>query len=269
MRFVFRPLCVFLSAILVAGLPIQAQESSSAAAGDVQELHVRLVGDAVAAPAGKPSRHPLVLAVTDGHNAPVPSATVLVRLPNDGPSGAFNDGSRVAVLYTDMSGQVEVNNIHWGSTSGTAVVRITASKGSAHAGLLVEQVIGSAQQPSSEMASAAPKPKHAASVQPGQLQAPSKKPPMQEPALVASNANSATVSTPSDPPGIIINNHPNRQASSGASGHSKKWLWIGLGAAAAAGAAFAVAGHGSGSNSSTPASGTATIGTPSVSIGHP
>lgn len=269
MRFVFRPLCVLLSAILVAGLPIQAQESSSAASGDIQELHVRLVGDAAAAPLGKPSRHPLVLAVTDGHNAPVPSATVLVRLPNDGPSGAFNDGSRVAVLYTDMSGQVQINNIHWGSTPGTAVVRVTASKGSAHAGLLVEQVIGSYTQSSSETISAALKPKRAAQVEPGQPQTSVKKVPMQEPTLVASNANSTTVSTPSEPPGIIINNHPNRQASSGASGHSKKWLWIGLGAAAAAGAAFAVAGHGSGSSPSTSASGTATIGTPSVSIGHP
>ncbi|HXE11287.1 MAG TPA: hypothetical protein VN633_04155 [Bryobacteraceae bacterium] len=269
MRSVFRPLCVLLSAILVAGLPIQAQESSSAASGEVQELHVRMVGDAAAAPTGKPSRHPLVLAVTDGNNAPVPSATVLVRLPNEGPTGAFNDGSRVAVLYTDMSGQVEINNIHWGSTPGTAVVRITASKGNAHAGLLVEQVIGSAQQPSSETASAAPKARHAASVQPGQPQTPSKKVSMQEPTLVASNTNSTTVSTPSEPPGIVINNHPDRQASSGASGRSKKWLWIGLGAAAAAGAAFAAVGHGSGSNPSTPASGTATIGTPSVSIGHP
>lgn len=270
MRFVFRPLCVLLSAILVAGLPIQAQESSSAASGDVQELHVRLVGDAAAVPTGKASRHPLVLAVTDGHNAPVPSATVLVRLPNEGASGAFNDGSRVAVLYTDMSGHVEINNIHWGSTPGTAVVRVTASKGSAHAGLLVEQVIGSAQQPSSsETASTAPKAEHTANVQPGQPQTLSKKASMQEPTLVASNANSTTVSTPSEPPGIVINNHPDRQPSSGASGRSKKWLWIGLGAAAAAGAAFAVAGHGSGSNPSAPASGTATIGPPSVSIGHP
>lgn len=235
----------------------------------MQELHVRLVGDAVATPSGKPSRHPLVFAVTDGHNAPVPSATILVRLPNDGPSGVFNDGSRVAVLYTDMSGQVELNNIHWGTTQGTAVVRVTASKGSAHAGLLVEQVIGSAQEASSEPASAAPKAKRVAAVQPGQPQTTSKKIPMQEPTLVASNANSTTVSTPSEPPGIVVNNHPDRQASSGASGRSKKWLWIGLGAAAAAGAAFAVAGRGSGSNSSSGASGTATIGTPSVSIGHP
>jgi hypothetical protein len=269
MRFVFRPLCVLLSAILVAGLPIQAQESSSTASDDVQELHVRLVGDAVAAPPGKPSRHPLVFAVTDNHNAPVPSATILVRLPNDGPSGVFHDGSRVAVLYTDMSGQVELNNIHWGTTPGTAILRITASKGSAHAGLLVEQVIGSANEMPSESASAAPRSERGTAVQPGQPQAGSKKVPMQEPALVASNANSTTVSTPSEPPGIIINNHPDRQASSGASGRSKKWLWIGLGAAAAAGAAFAVAGRGSSSNPSTASGGSTTIGTPSVSIGHP
>lgn len=269
MRFVFRPLCVLLSAILVAGLPIQAQENSSAASGDVQELHVRLVGNAVAAPTGKLSRQPLVFAVTDGHNAPVPSATILVRLPNDGPSGVFNDGSRVAVLYTDMSGQVTVNNIHWGSTPGTAVVRVTASKGTAHAGLLVEQVIGSAREASSETASAASTSERVTAVQPGQPQTPSKKVPMQEPALVASNANSATVKTPSEPPGIVINNHPDRQASSGASGRSRKWLWIGLGAAAAAGAAFAVAGKGSGSSSPASTPGTATIGAPSVSIGHP
>lgn len=92
---------------------------------------------------------------------------------------------------------------------------------------------------------------------------------MQGPALVASNANSATVKTTPESPGIVINNHPDRQASSGAGGRSRKWLWIGLGAAAAAGAAFAAAGKGGGSSSPASTPGAATIGAPSVNIGHP
>jgi hypothetical protein len=274
MHFVLRPLSVLLSAILVAGT-VQAQDSNPTSPNEVEELHLRVIHgtQTPVAAAGQPSSQPLVIAVTDNHNAPVSSATVLVRLPTEGPTGVFTDGSRVAVLYTDMSGQVTVNNIRWGSATGTAPVRITASKGSLHAGILFEQTIGSAGSASSAPVVARSKAQPTGQPvgqpvgQPGQVKPKTQVP--EEPVLVASASNAATVSSPSDPPNVVINNHPDRQVT-GASGRSKKWLWIGLGAAAAAGAAFAFVGKGGSSNNpSTPTTTTTTVGSPTVSIGHP
>jgi hypothetical protein len=276
MRFVLRPLSIFLSAFLVAGLPIQAQGPEPA--GDVQELHVHVVSGQTSAEPGKPAEQPLIVAVTDGQGAPVPSATVLFHLPAEGPTGVFSDGSRVSISYTDLTGQVAIKNIRWGTTPGTAVIRVTATKGSAHAGMLLEQVIGAGSGNAANIAHTdTPSKTQTSKVQTSQVQ-PSKPQPgqpksnsMQEPVLVASAPDAATVNTPSEPPSVTINNNPNRQVT-GASGvgSKKKWLWIGLGVAAAAGAAIAFASKGSGSNSpSAPASTATTVGSPTVSIGHP
>lgn len=284
MRFVLRPLSIFLSAILVAGLPIQAQ-SPDAAAGEVQELHLRAVSGQTPAEPGKPSQQPLIVAVTDGHGAPVPAATVLFHLPAEGATGVFSDGSRVSILYTDLTGQVAIKNIHWGATAGTAVIRVTATKGNAHAGMLLEQAIGvGGSSTASVSRSAAPSSNktqpnqvQASPVQPNQVQIGKAQPgqpkpnSVQEPVLVASAPDAATVNTPSEPPSVVINNNPDRQVT-GASGHNskKKWLWIGIGVAAAAGAAIAFAAKGSGSKSpSTPAATGTTVGSPTVSIGNP
>jgi predicted aconitase with swiveling domain len=264
MRFVFRPLCLLLSAILVAGLPVQAQSGNPAGPDDIQELHLRVIeGQQRSVEPGKSSKTPLILAVTDGRNAPVPSATVLVRLPADGATGAFSDGSRVSVLYTDMTGQVAVTNIRWGSTEGTAVVRITASKGSAHAGILFEQTIGTVSTRAAASITAA-----SPAIQPGQPKAePSQDATISTPAASAATASAtASASAPAD---VVINNHPDRQLTGATGAHSKKWLWIGLGVAAAAGAAVAVVGKGGSSGSPSTSSSATTVGTPTVSIGHP
>src|SRR5690349_1517410 len=217
MRLVFRPLSVFLSAILVAGSLIQAQDIDSAdALPGPKELHIRVVeGERTPAEAGKLSRQPISIAVTDDHDTPVPSATVLFRLPAEAPTGVFSDGSRVSLLYTDMQGRATVSSIQWGSQPGTAVIRITASKGSAHAGLLLERVL----TVSGKSAGGA---RSADAAQPGQPKQVSP----EKPALVAS-ATPAVIppSTPSEPPSVVINNSPDRQVT-GASGKSHKWLWI-------------------------------------------
>lgn len=283
MRFVLRPLSILLSAILVAGLPIQAQGPSPA--GDVQELHLRAVGVQAPVEPGKPSQQPLIVAVTDEHGAPVPSATVLVHLPADGATGVFSDGSRVSILYTDLTGQASIKNIRWGATTGTAVIRVTASKGSAHAGMLLEQAIGgTAGTISSASRTATPSPSktqnstqtsqaQASQIQPGKAQPGQPKAnQIQEPVLVASTADAETVNAASEPPSVTINNNRDRQVT-GASGRTssskKKWLWIGIGVAAAAGAAIAFAAKGGSSSPSTPASTATTVGSPTVSIGHP
>src|SRR6185437_1892575 len=134
MSIFFRTLSVLLSGILAAGSCLQAQNVTPADSSDVQELHIRVVEGA---DSGRATTQPLTVAITDGRGSPVPNATVLFRLPSDAPTGIFSDGSRVAVLYTDMEGHAAVKNIQWGASSGTAVIRVTASKGAAHAGLLI------------------------------------------------------------------------------------------------------------------------------------
>src|SRR6185437_13303670 len=149
MRIFFRPLSVLLSGILAAGSCLEAQNITPPDSSDVQELHLRVVEGSGAS---RSSTQPLTVAVTDGRGAPVSNATVLFRLPSDAPTGIFSDGSRVAVIYTDLEGHASIKNIQWGASSGTAVVRVTASKGTTHAGLLVEQVL----RPSRTSAAPAP-----------------------------------------------------------------------------------------------------------------
>jgi hypothetical protein len=57
-------------------------------------------------------------------------------------------------------------------------------------------------------------------------------------------------------------------ASQGSHSGSKKWLWIGLAAGGGAGAGLFLAGR-AGSNSSATATGSTTIGAPSIALGHP
>jgi hypothetical protein len=293
MRIFFRPLSVLLSGILAVGSCLEAQNITPADSSDVQELHIRVV-EGTGASGG--SIRPLTVTVTDGRGSAVSNATVLFRLPSDVPTGLFSDGSRVAVLYTDLEGHASVKNIQWGASSGTAVIRVTASKGTTHAGLLVEQVLGPSKTsaaltpppaPSTLNAdptvstaptvSTVPAPEAANIVHPAPVGEPA---PVGQPAhspaersskpiLISAQGATLPSSTTSEEPTVQITSNRPVQLT-GASGKSKKWLWIGIGSAAAAGMAFAFVGKGSGSSSSqTPGSPSLSIGTPSVSIGHP
>jgi hypothetical protein len=264
MRFLVRSLSVLLSAILAVGSSMEAQSVNPAGSSEVQELHIRVLnGEPAPLEPGKQSRQALTVAVTDDQGKPVPSATVLFRLPAEGASGVFADGSRVAVLYSDLQGQVTIRNIQWGSTPGTAVIRVTAAKGTAHAGLLIEQVLTLAKRAEDDNGSAPPPVGQPAEVKSADLQ--------QHPDLHPAPATDPTPSsqTPAAAPRVIISN--NRQSGiTGASGKSRKWLWIGLGSAAAAGAALAFIGKGGSPGGGTqPGQSGTTIGTPSISIGHP
>lgn len=274
MRIFFRSLSVLLSGILAAGSCLEAQNVTPADTGDIQQLHLRVVGDSGSA---RNSSQPVAVVVTDGNNSPVANATVLFRLPSDAPGGVFSDGSRVAVVYSDTKGLAEIKSIQWNATSGTATIRVTATKGTAHAGLLIEQVLSRAKNsaariPADDHAAA----EHTALAQPSPALAPA---PLGQPAEtqaehpkrpVIISAQGATVSgspRTEEPTVQITTSRPSQLT--GASGKSKKWLWIGLGTAAAAGAAVAFAGKGGASNTQTPGSPSLSIGTPSVSIGRP
>lgn len=288
MRILFRPLSVLLSGILAVGSCLQAQNVTPADSSEVQELHIRVVEGADSA---RTPTQPITVAVTDGRGLPVANATVLFRLPSDAPTGLFSDGSRVAVIYTDMQGQAAVKNIKWAASSGAAVIRVTATKGSAHAGLLIEQALSrsknvAATAPQSEPSAntshtpsasdALPEPKTSSIARlqalgqpaPGQPAPPSAKR-IGQPTPIAAQDVTAPSPTVSEQPTVQITTNRPAQLT-GATGKSRKWLWIAIGGAAAAGMAFAFAGKGNGSGSSqTAGSPSFSIGTPSVSIGHP
>jgi hypothetical protein len=232
-----------LLTVLITVTPIGAQLPPA-----VSGLQLRLLESDPAAPVGSRSTKGFTVEVTDAAGA-VADAAVAFRLPENGPTGAFADGSHAAVAYTDAAGRAHISGILWGTTAGAAELRITAAKGAAHAGLLLEHTLTS----------------RTAMAQPGVL-----KPSVvtaAEPAILVTarsgaSAPIAPAASPKDEvPSVTVTN-----ASPGQQPHSKKWLIVLLVAAGgAAGAAFAFKGKGTPSAPSTPS---LSIGSPTISIGH-
>lgn len=252
-----KSLSSFLSLVLIpliAVLPIRAQ-LSSAPAGTEATLQLRIV---------ESSANKFMVEVTEGASVPAAGAAVAFRLPDTDPAGTFADGSHGTVVYTDINGRAQVAGIRWNRSSGVANVRITAAKGAAHAGLIVEQPIAP-NVVAVPVAKAVPQPAVAqpAVAQPGVLQSPAKIV-KAEPIPVA-HSGASTPIAPAPPPSVSVTN---TSASPGETAHSsKKWLVILLVAGAAgAGAAFAFKGKGA---SAAPAAPSLSIGNPSISIGHP
>jgi len=248
-----KSLSSFLSLVLIpliAVLPIRAQ-LPPASSGTEATLQLRIV---------ESSANKFMVEVTDGAAVPTPGAAVAFRLPDTDPTGTFADGSHATVVYTDINGRAQVVGIQWNRPSGVATVRITAAKGAAHAGLLVEQPIAPNVVPV-PVAKAVPQP---AVTQPGVLQPQPAKIVKAEPIAIAHSGASAPV-VPAPPPSVSV---INTNASPGETAHSsKKWLVVLLVAGAAgAGAAFAFKGKGA---SAAPAASALSIGNPSISIGHP
>jgi hypothetical protein len=258
-----KSLSSFLSVVLVpliAVLPIRAQ-LPPAPSGTEATLQLRMV---------ESSANKFMVEVTDGAAVPAAGAAVAFRLPDSDPAGTFGDGSHAAVVYTDINGRAQVAGIQWNRASGVASVRITAARGAAHAGLIVEQpiapnvvavpVANAVAQP----AVAQPAVAQPAVTQPGVLESPAAKIVQAEPLAIAHSGASTPVA-PAPPPSVSVTN---TKASPGETVHSsKKWLVVLLVAGAAgAGAAFAFKGKGA---SAAPAAPSLSIGNPSISIGHP
>ena len=270
MSIICRPITALLSALLVLGPALDAQIPSTSPDQSIQELHLRVVeGAGLEYKTGSLSDRILVVAVTDQAGSPVPSAAVLFRLPDEGATGAFTDGTRVTIAYSDMQGLATVRNIQWGSTPGPVVLRITATKGAAHAGILAPEVLTAGGHSKHAKAAAENPPLVAKPAQPkpaATAQAPAPRLPV--PSTVAVSpvavAPTGTAPRPAELPSVSVVTDSKESVHSG----SKKWIWIALiGAGAAAGALAA-----GGRSHSSPTSGSATsltIGSPSVSIGRP
>jgi hypothetical protein len=116
-----RLLRAVLAFVCAGTLP--AQEPQAA------ELKIQVLEGAgsVVPRSGRSSKR-IVVRVTDASGAPVAGATVSFRLPSEGPTGTFPSGLRSESLLSDRDGKAGVSGIRWGSVSGSASVRVTASE---------------------------------------------------------------------------------------------------------------------------------------------
>ena len=291
MRFLTSYISVFLTPILIVG-PLFAQAPAAAPSpppgnATIEGLQMRLVeGDGTEAAINSRTQKGFLVEVTDSNGTAVPDAVVTLRLPDAAPSGTFSDGTHAAVAYTDQNGRVQISNILWGSTTGAVSIRATAAKGTAHAGILIQQTLTPAQigvvaHPVVQTAAAqAPPPvtlRAAAPVTPPpSASAPPKievtvsgspaAPAPQQPGNIPTRTESIARPTPAPAaePAVSVVNAPGAEKT-----HSSKTKWIILAAVAAAagGAGFAMMGKKSSSSSTT---GTGiSIGSPGISVGAP
>ena len=276
MKFLFRtPLIPLVLVPLLIGQPVWAQAPVGSASDEADEganLQLRVVSsDNSRIAVNSRSAKGFTIQVTDLHGAPVPEAAVAFRLPDSGASGIFPDGSHSAVVYTDSAGVAHVDSVQWSGTPGTAAVRITASKGNAHAGLLVEQTLVS---PGTSPAMAAAEPVRSAPLPPSpamlQAAAPSLAPSV---SMEPVGRKGMSVLEPgfrrseAEPSVSVVSSSETNSISSSSS--KKKWIILGIVIAAGAGAGFAFASKGSKSSSTAAAPSSISFGSPTVSVGHP
>jgi hypothetical protein len=275
MRLLPRFVSLLLTPILIVG-PLSAQTPavSPAVSSDAvpsKALQLRLVeGESTPVSAGSRAVTGFLLEVVDSTGAAVPDAAVALRLPDADPTGTFADGSHAAVAYTDITGRANIAGIQWSVTPGEVAIRVTASRGTAHAGILIQQTLA----PVSMGAVAAGVSQTAAhelspAVALVSLPVP---PPFDAPAIAKPTPStpSVTVTPPLHASTEIRNPEPAvsvTSASPGESRHSNKTKWIILLAAVAAGAGVGVAMMGKKSTASAATAPGVSIGPPTVSVG--
>jgi hypothetical protein len=265
MSLICRHIAALLSALLVLGPALEAQVTATGSDQSIQELHLRVVeGGGTEYKTGSLSAESVLVAVTDQEGSPVPSVAVLFRLPDEGATGAFTDGTRVVIAYSDMQGMAAVRNIQWGSTPGPVVLRITATKGAAHAGILVPEMLTAGSRSKHAKATAG-NPPPVTKLAPPKSAAPVDEPaPQPAPLQPATLSPAGATARPAELPSVSVITDSKESVHSS----RKKWIWIALIGAGAAAGAFAAAGRSHSSPSSSSA-GSVSIGSPSVSIGRP
>lgn len=98
-------------------------------------LQIRVIeGEGVAYPLGGRATRGVTVQVTDETGKPIENASVSFRLPEEGPSGTFSNGSRIEIVTTKADGKASAWGMQWNRTEGSFEIRITAMKGQARAG---------------------------------------------------------------------------------------------------------------------------------------
>ncbi len=98
-------------------------------------LQIRILeGEGVAYALGARATRGVTVQVTDETGKPIEDASVSFRLPEEGPSGTFANGSRSEITTTKADGRASAWGMQWNRTEGSFEIRITAVKGQARAG---------------------------------------------------------------------------------------------------------------------------------------
>jgi hypothetical protein len=275
MRLIPRFVSLLLTPILIVG-PLSAQTPTVSPAlppnaVPFQALQLRFLGgESTAVPAGSRAVTGFLLEVVDSNGTAVPDAALVFRLPDADPTGTFADGSHAAVAYTDRTGRANIAGIQWSATPGVVAIRVTASRGTAHAGILIQQTLatvsmGAVAPGVSQTAAHALSPVVALVSlpvpPPFDAQALAKLTPPTQSVTVTPRLHASTeVQNPE--PAVSVTS-----ASPGESKHSNKTKWIILLAAVAAGAGAGVAMMGKKSTASAATAPGISIGPPTVSVG--
>ncbi|MEO8025767.1 MAG: hypothetical protein ABI823_04815 [Bryobacteraceae bacterium] len=105
-------------------------------------LQLRVMeGEGVVYGLGSRATEGFMVQVTDETGRPVEGAAVSFLLPDSGPTGTFQNGSKTEVAVTKADGRASVWGMQWNRTPGPVAVRITAVKESARAGVLSQVYI--------------------------------------------------------------------------------------------------------------------------------
>jgi hypothetical protein len=287
---------VVLSSILIV-TPVWAQAPSRAWSvnpdADPDALQLRIVNsDSLQTILQTGSKQNVTVEVTDLSGAAVANAVVACRLPDGGATGTFGDGIHAAVAYTDEQGHATIGGIQWGNVPGSVAIRLTATKGTAHTGILVDTTLATsanALQSASIRAEQTVPSKRTQTIVavPYATEAQANaQPVIAEPTVSVttpaaksspqpgqSAKQAAAIKPAPNPltPGAIDPTVSVTHTSASEAPHSSHVKWYVIAAiavAAGAGAAFAMKGKGS-SSSNTNTSSSLSIGNPTVSVGHP
>jgi len=126
-------LCAILLGTALA-TPLKAQDPAI--------LQVRVVeGDGAVYAVGSRATKGIGIQVTDETGKPVDGATISFRLPDNGPTGTFANGSRTEIATTRADGRASAWGMQWNRSPGLLEIRITAVKGETRAGILCSQYL--------------------------------------------------------------------------------------------------------------------------------
>jgi len=87
------------------------------------------------------AERPVTVQITDETGRPVEGVAVSFRLPEEAPSGTFENGLKTELAISGKDGKASAWGIRWGSTVGSVRLRVTASRDSARAGVFVAQYL--------------------------------------------------------------------------------------------------------------------------------
>lgn len=98
-------------------------------------------GEGVTYRTGARATRGITILVSDATGAPIENASVTFRLPDQGPGGVFNSGSRTQSVTTGADGLATVFGMQWNKKPGPVEIQISAAKDQAHAGIIATQYL--------------------------------------------------------------------------------------------------------------------------------